>query len=113
MVEKPYGVISSVLGPITRWRLLCLFLGGTAYSRAHVDLSLKLLLGILTWMEKYGTMWKDLIVHLLNSLKTNEKLHFTTLDYAPNYTLHPKIKISIQVNHKLIVRVRSVTRVIV
>lgn len=36
---------------------------------------------ILTWMEKYDTMWKYPIAPLLNLLKINEKLHFTTLNY--------------------------------
>ena len=32
---------------------------------------------------------KDLIAHLLNPLKTKDKLHFTTLNYTSKYTLHP------------------------
>ena len=63
---------------------------------------------MLIWMEKYDTMWKDLITHLLNLLKTNEKLHITTLNYIPYYTLHPKLWISIQVNIKLNIMVQIV-----
>ena len=46
---------------------------------------------ILTWMEKYDTMWKYPIAPLLNLLKINEKLHFTTLNYISYYTLHHKL----------------------
>ena len=35
---------------------------------------------LLTWMEKYDIMWKDLIVHILNLLKIKEKLYFTFLN---------------------------------
>ena len=44
---------------------------------------------LLTWIEKYGTTLKDIIAHLLNTLKTKDKLHFTNLNYTYNYTLHP------------------------
>ena len=36
---------------------------------------------MLTWIKKYDIMWKYLITYFLNLLKTNEKLHFTTLIY--------------------------------
>ena len=42
-------------------------------------------------MEKYDTTWKDLIAPLLNTIKTKDKLYFTTLNYALYYTLHPKL----------------------
>ena len=48
-------------------------------------------------MEKYDIMYKDQIASLLNTLKTNKKLHFTFLNYSFDYTLHPKLWISIQV----------------
>ena len=38
-----------------------------------------------------GTMWKDSIVSLLNSLKIIMKLHFTILNYTSDYTLHHKL----------------------
>ena len=50
---------------------------------------------------------------LLNPLKTNEKIHFTTLNYISDYTLHPKIYISIKLDSKFDVGMQSVTRVIV
>ena len=68
---------------------------------------------VLTWLEKYDTMWKYLITPLLNLLKTNEKLHFTTLNYISYYNLQPKLWISIQVNTILNFGVQSVTRAIV
>ena len=68
---------------------------------------------LLTWMEKYDIMWSDPIDPLLNPLKTNKKLHFITLNYTLDYTLHHKHYISIQVNGKLNIGVQSVTRVIV
>ena len=43
---------------------------------------------LLTWVEKDDNMWKYLIAPLLNILKIKDKLHFTTLNYTPNYTLH-------------------------
>ena len=64
-------------------------------------------------MEKYDIMWKDPIAYLLNPLNIKNKLHFTTLNYTLDYTLHPKFWISIQVNDKLNVGMQSVTRVIV
>ena len=66
---------------------------------------------LLIWIEKYDTTWKDLIAPLLNALKTKDKLQFTTLNYAPYYTLHPKLWIFIQVNSKLNSKVQSVTGV--
>ena len=68
---------------------------------------------LLTWMEKYDTMWKDLSAPLLNVLKTKYKLHFTTLNHTPYYTLHCKLWIFIQVNSKLNGRVQNITRVII
>ena len=38
-----------------------------------------------------GTIKIDSIAILLNSLKTNEKLHFITLNHTPVYTLHHKL----------------------
>ena len=38
-----------------------------------------------------GTMWKDSIASLLNSLKINKKLHFIILNYTSDYTLHHKL----------------------
>ena len=32
------------------------------------------------------------------TLKKKKKLHFITLNYTPNYTLYPKLWISIQAN---------------
>ena len=58
---------------------------------------------LLTWMEKYGIMWKDSIASLLNPLKPKDKLHFTTLNYTPYYTLHHKLWSSIQSVTKIIV----------
>ena len=46
---------------------------------------------LLTWMEIYDIMWKDLIVPLLNPLKTKKKLHFIILNYTLDYTLNPKL----------------------
>ena len=68
---------------------------------------------LLTWVEKYDTMWKYLIAYFLNTLKTNENLYFITLNYTPAYTLHPKLWISIQINNKLNLNVQSVTMVII
>ena len=56
-------------------------------------------------------MWKDTITPSLNSLKTNEKLYFTTLNYIPNYTLHSKLWFLIQDISRIDGRVQSVTRV--
>ena len=61
-------------------------------------------------MKKYGTMWYDLIVPLLNSLKTKEKIHFIILNYTPDYTLYPNVWIFVQVNNKLNIGVQNVTR---
>ena len=58
-------------------------------------------------------MWEDLIDHLLNALKTKDKLHFTIINYTSYYTLYPKFWIFIQVNSKLNGRVQSVKRVII
>ena len=33
--------------------------------------------------KNYDTTQKNLIAHLLNALKTKDKLHFTTLNYTP------------------------------
>ena len=88
----------------------CMF---CALNYEFVTLCTSTLSLVLTWMKKYNTIWKDLIVHLLNLLKTSEKLHFTTLNYIPFYTLHSKFWIYIQVNTKFNVEVQSVTRVIV
>ena len=49
----------------------------------------------------------------LNPLKIKEKLNFTILNYTANYTLYPKILISIQVNDKLDVGVQNKTSVII
>ena len=68
---------------------------------------------MLTWMEKYGTMWKYLITPLLNPLKTNEKLYFITLNYTHAYILHHKFWILVKVNNKLNVEEQSITRIIV
>ena len=44
---------------------------------------------LLTYIEKYGTTWEALIVHLFNPLKkTKDKLNFTILNYTFNYTLY-------------------------
>ena len=45
----------------------------------------------LTWIEKYDTIQKNLIDHLLITLKIKDKLHFTILYYTSDYTLHSKI----------------------
>ena len=37
------------------------------------------------------TKWKDQIALFFNPLQTNKKLYFSTLNYVPNYTLHPKL----------------------
>ena len=74
-------------------------------------------------------MWNDPIAPLLNLLKIKKKLyftainytllkikkklHFTALNYTLDYTLHLKHYIFIQVNCKLNIGVKSVTRVIV
>ena len=68
---------------------------------------------LLTWNEKYGITWKNLIVPLLNALKIIYKLKFTTRNYTSNYNLHPKPWMFIHVNNKLNVRVQSVIRVVV
>ena len=68
---------------------------------------------LLTWIEKYGITWKNLIAPLLNPLKTREKFHFTTLNYTRDYALHPKLWTSVQVKSKHNIEVQSVTRVIV
>ena len=34
---------------------------------------------------------KNLIVHLLSTLKVKVKLHFITINYTLDYTLHPKL----------------------
>ena len=47
---------------------------------------------VLTWKEKMAPREKDLITYLLNYLKTKDKLHFNTLNYTPNYTLHLKFE---------------------
>ena len=60
-----------------------------------------------------GKVWKDLIASLPNLLNIKEKLYFTTLNYIPNYILHPKLWIFIQVNSKLNVKVQSITKFIV
>ena len=49
----------------------------------------------------------------LNPLKIKEKLNFTILNYTANYTLYPKILISIQVNDKLDIGVQNKTSVII
>ena len=54
-----------------------------------------------------------LIFPILSHLKTNEKLNFIILNYTPNYNLHLKLWISVQVNIKLNVGVQSVTIVII
>jgi len=59
----------------------------------------------LTWIKKYDITCKDPIFLILNQLKTKKKLYFTTLNYTPDYTLHHKLLISIQVNVKLNVEV--------
>ena len=64
-------------------------------------------------MKKYDIMWNDPIAPLLNLLKIKKKLYFTILNYTLDYTLHPKLYISIKVNSKLNVGVKSETRVIV
>ena len=50
---------------------------------------------------------------LNNPLKIKEKLNFTILNNTANYTLYPKILISIQVNDKLDVGVQNKTSVII
>ena len=60
-----------------------------------------------------GKIWKYLIASLSNLLKIKKKLHFTILNYTPNYILHPKLWIFIQVNSKLNVEVQSITKFIV
>ena len=45
-------------------------------------------------MEKYDTMWRNQIAPLLNAFK-KIKLHFTSLNYIPDYDLHHKLWISI------------------
>ena len=42
-----------------------------------------------------------------------KKLHFITLNYTLDYTLHPKFYIFIQINGKLNVGVQIVIRVII
>ena len=49
----------------------------------------------------------------LNPLKIKEKLNFTILNNTANYTLYPKILISIQVNDKLDIGVQNKTSVII
>ena len=63
-------------------------------------------------MEKYVTRWKDPVAPRFTPLKTKKKLHFITLNYIPNYILHPKFWIFIQVNSKFDIVVQSVTNVI-
>ena len=46
---------------------------------------------LLTWIKKNGITWKDLFAPFLNALKTKDKLHFTTLNYTSDYTLHLKL----------------------
>ena len=61
---------------------------------------------------KYDITWKDLFAHLLNALKTKDKLYLTILNYTPYYTLHPNW-IFIQVNNKFNGRVQSVIEIII
>ena len=56
-------------------------------------------------------MWKDTITLSLNSLKTNEKLYFTTLNYISDYTLHSKLWFLIQDISRIDGGMQSVTRV--
>ena len=54
----------------------------------HITLCTPTLSLLLTWIKKKITpREKDLITPLLNTLKTKNKLYFTTLDYTPDYTL--------------------------
>ena len=55
----------------------------------------------------------DICYTLYSNVKIKEKLHFITLNYISYYPLHPKFRISIQVNIKLDGRVQSVTNIIV
>ena len=55
-----------------------------------VTLCTPMLSFLLTLMEKYGTTGKDLIAPTLNALKTTNKVHFTTINFTLDYTLHPK-----------------------
>ena len=69
---------------------------------------------LLTWMEKYVPSEIIQIAPLLMQfLKNKVKLHFITLNYIPNYILHPKLWIFVQVNNKLGNDVQSITKIMI
>ena len=69
---------------------------------------------LLTWMEKYVPSEIIQIAPLLMQfLKNKVKLHFITLNYTPNYILHLKLWIFVQVNNKLGTDVQSITKIMI
>ena len=57
---------------------------------------------LLTWTQKYAPSEIIQIAPLLMQfLKNKIELHFITLNYTPDYTLHSKLWIFVQVNNKL------------
>ena len=69
---------------------------------------------LLTWMEKYVPSEINQIAPLLMQfLKNKVKLYFITLNYTPNYILHLKLWIFVQVNNKLGTDVQSIKKIMI